>query len=102
MQIEGYVGICGACFEPIREGEEIKFRQNGSYFHRKCAELKPDSYYLAQERIRGKFEQDADPTELMNEMERIFKIPLLKDEEYNEDNQDVISLYHEISQSRIL
>ena len=99
-KIEGYVGICGACFEPIKEGEEIKFRENGSYFHRKCAEQKPNSYYLALERIRGQFEQGANPTELMNDMERIFKIPALNDPAYNEDNQEVITLYREISNSR--
>jgi hypothetical protein len=100
MKIEGYVGICSACFEPVREGEEVKFRDNGSYFHCKCAELKPDSYYLAIERIRGEFEKGTDPTELMNEMERIFKIPMLNDETYNAENEYVIELYREISDER--
>ena len=99
-KIEGYIGICGACFEPIKEGEEIKFRENGSHFHRKCAEEKPNSYYLAIERIRGQFENGSNPTELMNDLERIFKIPALNDPAYNEDNQEVISLYREISDSR--
>jgi len=99
-KIEGYVGICGACFEPIKEGEEIKFRENGSYFHRKCAEQKPNSYYLALERIKGQFEQGTDPTRLMNDMERIFKIPALNDPAFNKDNEDVIKLYREISNSR--
>lgn len=101
-KIEGYVGICGACFEPIKEGEEIKFRKNGRHFHRQCAETTPNSYYVALERIAGEFEKGITPTKLMNEMERIFKIPCLNDEEFNADNADVIKLYREISDSREL
>ena len=100
MKSEGYVGICGACFEPIKNGEEIKFREDGSHFHRKCAEEKPNSYYLALERIRGQFEQGVNATQLMNEMDRIFKIPALNSEKFNEENPEVINLYRQISDSR--
>jgi hypothetical protein len=99
MKIQGYVGICGACFEPIKEGDEITFRESGQHFHRNCAETKPNSYYLALERIRGQFEQGENPTGLMNNMERIFKIHCLNNPQFNEDKEDVIKLYLEISQS---
>ncbi len=98
--INGYIGICGACFEPIKEGEEIRFRKSGSYFHSRCAEQKPNSYYLALERIKGQFENGEDPTRLMNEMELIFKIPAMNEEQFNSDNTEVIELYREISDSR--
>jgi len=52
------------------------------------------------ERIRNCFEQGADPTELMNEMERIFKIPALNDPDFNEEYLEVIELYRKISKSR--
>lgn len=103
IKIEGYIGICGICFEPIKEGEEVKFREKSvSYFHRNCATLNPNSYYLALEKIRGQFEKGENPTELMNDMERIFKIKILTDERFNEENQEVIKLYREISDSREL
>ena len=50
--------------------------------------------------IRERFEQGSDPTQLMNEMERIFKIPVLSDLDFNEENPEVIELYREISKSR--
>lgn len=100
MKIEGYVGICGACFEPIKEGDEIQFRKNGSYFHKVCSETKPNSYYLALERIKGQFENGENPTSLMDEMELIFGIPMINDKNYNEKNVEVIELYREIANSR--
>ncbi len=100
MKIEGYVGICGACFEPIKKGTEIQFRENGSCFHKACAETKPNSYYLALERIRGQFEQGEQQNVLMNELEHIFTIPALNDENFNIKNKEVIELYQEISESR--
>jgi len=100
MKIEGYVGICRVCFEPIKEGSEIQFREKGSFFHRLCAEKNPNSYYLALERIRGQFEKDENPDYLMSQMEQIFKIPMLDDPIFNKDNDEVIKLYREISNSR--
>ena len=100
MQIKGYVGICGACFEPIKEGEEIKFREHGSFFHKNCSDTKPNSYYLALERIRGQYEQGVKANQLLNELEDIFKIPLMNDEEFNQANTEVMELYREISDSR--
>lgn len=39
-------------------------------------------------------------TEIMNDMEKEFYIPMLNDEEYNKKNADVIALYREISDRR--
>lgn len=39
---------------------------------------------------------------LMTEMERVFKIPMLRDEEYEKKNGDVIALYRKVSMSREL
>jgi len=52
------------------------------------------------ERIRDRFEQGENPTELMNEMEHIFRIPALNDLEFEENNLEVIELYREISKAR--
>jgi len=52
------------------------------------------------ERITEQFEQGVNQTELMNEMERIFKIPALNDLDFNEENPKVIELYRKISKSR--
>lgn len=38
--------------------------------------------------------------ELMNELERTYKIPVLKDEAYEQKNKKVIALYRKISMSR--
>lgn len=80
MKNDEYLGVCRVCFEPVKEGSEITIREGGWPFHSKCVEANPNSYYLALERIRGKFEQGANATELMNDMEGIFKIPALNDE----------------------
>lgn len=40
--------------------------------------------------------------ELMNELERTYKIPVLKDETYERENKKVIALYRKISMSREL
>lgn len=100
MKIDKYLGVCRVCFEPVKEGSEITVREGGWPFHSKCVEANPNSYYLALERIRGKFEQGANATEFMNDMEGIFKIPALNDEAFNEDNDEVIKLYQEIGDSR--
>ena len=39
-------------------------------------------------------------TEIMNDMEKKFNIPIINNEEYNKNNLDVIELYREISNSR--
>jgi len=100
-KIEGYIGICGACFEPIAIGEEMQFRKNGRHFHKHCAESKPFNYYVALERIRARFESGANPTQLMDDMERIFGVPALNDPVFNEDNPEVIQLFREIGNSRV-
>lgn len=101
-KIAGFKGICAICFEPIADGEEIQFRDNGKYFHRHCTENYPDSYYLVLEHIKAQFEQGTDPTYLMNELERVFKVPALNNQEFNNENPEVIQLYREIGNSREL
>lgn len=49
---------------------------------------------------KDQFESGVNPTQLMNEMESIFKIPALNDEMYNTENSEVIELYRTISDSR--
>ncbi len=100
MKIEGYAGVCEVCFRSIEEGSEIRLRENGKNFHRVCAEQDTNSYYLVLERIRGQFEQGANPTDLMNQMEIRYKIPALNDEKFNEENPEVIDLYRQIGDSR--
>jgi len=100
MKTERYVCICAICFESIKQGTEIPFMDTGKFIHRSCSEKKPDSYYLALERIRSEFEQGINATQLMNDMERIFKIPALNSEKFNEENPEVISLYRQVSDSR--
>lgn len=51
MMVKGYVGICPICFEPIKKGEEYKLLEEGSIYHKKCAEEKPDSHYFKIETI---------------------------------------------------
>lgn len=38
--------------------------------------------------------------ELMNELERTYKVPAIKDEAYERENKKVIALYRKISMSR--
>jgi hypothetical protein len=52
------------------------------------------------EDIRSEFAQGVDPTELLNVMEREFKIPALNDPQYNIMFPDVIALYREIGDAR--
>lgn len=101
MKIENYSGICRACMCPINTGDEISLHHEEVLFHKLCVKNHPDSHYIALERIEKKFEDDSENlTELMDEMERIFKIPALNDPEYNDHNKDVISLYRRISSKR--
>lgn len=39
---------------------------------------------------------------LMTEMEQVFKIPMLRDQEWEKENRKVIALYRKISNSRDL
>ncbi|QWC25116.1 hypothetical protein KJK41_22065 (plasmid) [Bacillus haikouensis] len=38
---------------------------------------------------------------LMTEMERLFSIPMLRDDEWESENRKVIALYRKISKSRV-
>jgi len=40
--------------------------------------------------------------DLMTEMERVYKIPILKDESWEQENRAVIAMYRKISMSRNL
>ena len=102
MKVEGYIGICGGCFEPIREGEGRQLIKGGSFYHHSCIENKPGSYYITIDLIEADYAAGTDSTILMDQMERIFKIPGLNDEQYNQDNEEVIKLYREIAASRNL
>ncbi len=100
MTVE-HVGICRACFEPIRKGQEMSFNDDELYFHKKCADERPRAYYVALERIKRDYKSNKkNGTDLMNEMEEIFNIPALNDPDFNEENKDVISLYRKISKER--
>lgn len=46
--------------------------------------------------------KDIQLSALMTDMEREFKIPMLKNEDYEKENKDVIALYRKISRSRQL
>ena len=50
--------------------------------------------------FKQRFENGEDASELMTEMEKVFKIPYLSNEGYNEANREVIELYRLISESR--
>ncbi len=52
MVEDEYAGICAHCFEPVRLGEEYRFRERGRTFHLDCAGK--DSYYVRQERRKAK------------------------------------------------
>lgn len=54
------------------------------------------------ERIKQKFDQGHDPTELMNEMEVTFGIPAMYSQSFTEANLGVMWLYWKISDSRFL
>lgn len=54
QMLEGYAGICAACFEPIRTGEEFRFRPGGRKFHSRCVMSKPDNYYVKLEKRKAR------------------------------------------------
>ena len=51
MQIPGYVGICAACFWPIKDGELSRLRPTGRKFHEKCSKDN-QNYYVKLEKRR--------------------------------------------------
>ncbi|MCB8818657.1 hypothetical protein [Desulfosporosinus shakirovi] len=100
--IEGYEGICTCCFEPIRDGGGFKFRETGRSFHSRCVEKNPNSYYIKLEEIAARFEKACQEQlpRLITEMEQAYSIPILNNEAFNQDNEEVIQLYRKISQAR--
>lgn len=49
---------------------------------------------------QSKEEKDRAYAKLMTEMEKSFRIPALRDEEWEKENKAVIALYRKISMSR--
>lgn len=49
-KIEGYCGICAACFEPIKCGDETTMREGGRHFHKHCVSDRPENYYIKLEK----------------------------------------------------
>ena len=45
-------------------------------------------------------QKDVRLAELMTSMERVYKIPMLRNEQWNKDNPYIICIYHEISNMR--
>lgn len=58
-KIEGYCGICAACFEPIKCGDEATIREGGRHFHKRCVAERPENYYIKMERRLLKRQQKA-------------------------------------------
>ncbi|SHH85951.1 hypothetical protein [Desulfosporosinus lacus] len=104
MIIDGYEGICTGCFEPIKNGDGFKFRESGRSFHKWCVESNPNGYYIKLEEIEGRFEtaSQEELPRLMTELEQAYSIPMLNNEVFNRDNEDVIKLYRRISSAREL
>lgn len=103
MSVDDYEGICTGCFEPIRKGEGMKFREKGRSFHERCINKNPNGYYIKLEEIEGRFEtanQEEFPR-LMTELEQAYSIPLLNNEVFNSENEEVIKLYRRISSARV-
>ena len=48
------------------------------------------------------YQKDSELAELMTAMERIYKIPMLRNEQWERDNSDIISIYRKISDMRKL
>jgi len=51
---------------------------------------------------RKRFENKEEPTKLMNELEKVYNIPLMLDLEFNKNNIELMKLYIEISESRLI
>lgn len=57
---------------------------------------------MTLQEIRARYEAGEDPTQLMDEMERAYKIPAMVSDEYNQKHPEIIALYREISRARKL
>ena len=99
MIVEGYEGICTGCFEPIRNGEGFKFREMGKNFHSQCVKNRPNGYYIKLEEVAARFEKanQEELPRLMTEMEKVYSIPMVNNEVFNLDNEEVVRLYRRIS-----
>lgn|GEM_PF-3528958 len=104
MIVEGYEGICTGCFEPIRNGEGFKFRDKGRNFHSRCVKNRPNGYYIKLEEVAARFEtaSQAELPKLMTELEIRYSIPILNNDVFNQDNEEVVRLYRRISSARRL
>jgi len=50
--------------------------------------------------IRARFAAGENPTQLLDEMESVFKVPAMKSNKFNRENPEIIALYIEIGLSR--
>lgn len=101
---DDYLGICSVCLRPIEKNQGIKLRENGRVFHKECVK-KTANYYVALEIMAAKFENSPkDNTRLMSElvaqMEQIFKIPPLPNRPYEEENPEVMELYKKMTERK--
>lgn len=105
MHVEGYVGICSCCFEPVKECDDIMIYPKGRHFHKQCIKKYPNSYYLQIETFRSRLENISDEEDLskiMTDMEMVFNIPMINDEEFNRNNKEVMRIYRLASDARNL
>lgn len=104
MSMEGYVGICAGCFEPIRNGEGFKFRESGRSFHKRCVEENPNGYYIKFEEIAARFETASrdESSELMTELEQAYTIPIIDNEVFSRNKDLVRLIYHRVGSAREL
>ncbi len=98
MKMEGYKGICAGCFEPIRDGQGYKFRENGRSFHKRCVESNPNGYYIKFEEIAARFETASkeELPRLMTELTQAYTIPMTDNEVFSRNKDLVRLIYHRV------
>lgn len=64
-------------------------------FFKKAIEINKNPYLTQDQKDKGL-------SELMTDMERVYNIPMLRNEQWERDNGYVISIYREISNMRNL
>lgn len=65
-------------------------------------EFEKEFYFILERDDLEQERKDIQLSALMTKMEREFKIPMLREEQYEKENGDVIALYRKISMSRKL
>jgi len=64
------------------------------------SEIKGQTQAEKLQQIQARFKAGENPTQLLDEMERVFKVPAMKSDSYNQAHPEVIALYIEIGESR--